>query len=472
MKAHADLLRTLPSVERLRQLVGDVVHLGEPVGEKVVIEAIRSVVEELRSRLKAGVGEVELEEGRLAPGPLAQAARERAIQWMTPSLRRVINGTGVVIHTNLGRAPLGAGALEHMAEVAAGYCNLEYDLAAGERGSRFVHAERLMALLTGAPACLVVNNNAAAVLLVLTALGRGREVVVSRSELIEIGGSFRLPDIMAVGGAQLREVGTTNKTHLSDYERAIGPNTGLVMRAHRSNFAVEGFVEDVERKELVALCKAKGLYCYEDLGSGLMHSSTAFEGAEQEVARCVADGLDLVSFSGDKLLGGPQAGVILGDQPLIRKLQKHPMTRALRPDKLTLAALESVSLSYLSGKWREQVPVWRMLEAEPEELHERAAALCALVGGIPGVQATLVPMTSRVGGGALPTTQLPSWGVKVEVAGYSEESLSQRLRSAQPPVLGRLEGGAFGLDVRTVQASELSLIAELVRSLAGSKRVD
>ncbi len=462
MSTLQEFMRSLPSIEKLRAAVGDVMFQGQPLPDRIVVEAARGVLEEVRGELKSGQWSPELEDGKLPLSILVDRVKQSALAWVHPSLVRVLNGTGVVIHTNLGRSPLGNAALQHMSELSKGYCNLEFDLQTGERGSRFVHAERLMALLTGAEACVVVNNNAAAVLLVLTAMARGKEVVVSRSELIEIGGSFRLPDIMAVGGARLREVGTTNKTHLHDYERAIGAQTGLVMRAHRSNYSVEGFVHDVPRVELVALCRQHGVASYEDLGSGLMFEGWNVSGGEQDVAGCVKEGMDLVSFSGDKLLGGPQAGIVVGSKALIQRLKKHPLTRALRPDKLTLAALEAVCLSYLTGRFPQEIPVWQMLNATPALLEERARVLARQLNAIPGVMAEATPMVSKVGGGALPSAELPSFGVLIQKQGFSEEALSLALRSVEPAVVGRMEKGRFAVDLRTLSDMD---VAELCQHL-------
>ncbi|MBM4372930.1 MAG: L-seryl-tRNA(Sec) selenium transferase, partial [Deltaproteobacteria bacterium] len=399
----------------------------------------------------------------LAPATLAAAAAARLREALSPSLVPVINATGVIIHTNLGRAPLGAGPLAALAAVAAWYSNLEYDLAAGTRGSRFAHLAGAFARVAGAEAALVVNNNAAAVLLALTALARGREVVISRGELIEIGGSFRIPDVMAAGGARLREVGTTNRTHLRDYEAALGPETALLMIAHRSNFTVEGFTAGVERAALVALGRPRGVPVYEDLGSGCLVdlAPLGIRGVDT-VSAALAAGVDLVSFSGDKLLGGPQAGILLGRPELIARLRRHPLARALRPDRLTLAGLEAVLRDYLSGDPWSRVPVLRMLSEPLAAVRARAERL-ALELAAQDLPVEVVETTARVGGGAAPDASLPSAGVRVQNAAAALEA---GLRAGRPPVLGRLEDAALILDLRTVGEDQVGALRDAVRRAA------
>ena len=357
--------RRIPAVDRI---LAEPALQGVEADHEVVVAAARAVVDGLRADVAKGrdLPAVVDDEGKAIfdPAALAEQVLARVRAELAPSLVGVINATGVIIHTNLGRAPLGATVLDAMEGVAAGYSNLEYDLDAGRRGSRFSHLEAAFARVAGAAAALVVNNNASAVLLALTALARGREVVISRGELVEIGGSFRIPDVMAAGGARLREVGTTNRTHLRDFEAAAGDETGCLMIAHRSNFTIEGFTAAVSRAELVALGRDRAVPVYEDLGSGCLvdlrpHGVTGVE-TVQEV---LASGVDVVSFSGDKLLGGPQAGVIVGRPDLIARLRKHPLSRALRPDKLTIAGLEAVVRDYLSGDPWTRVPVLRMISA-------------------------------------------------------------------------------------------------------------
>ena len=373
------------------------------------------MLERARDEIRAGG-----EPGALVEGVLEELGRARR-----PSLRRVLNATGVLVHTNLGRAPLAEAALARVAEVGAGYSNLEYDLERGERGSRQDHLAPLLCRLTGAEAALVVNNNAAAVLLALAALAEGREVVVSRGELIEIGDGFRIPDVLARSGARLVEVGTTNRTRAADYERAIGPETALLLRVHQSNFRVVGFAERPALDELAAVAKRAGLPVVDDLGSGAL----ARLGDEPTPAESLRAGADLVCFSGDKLLGGPQAGVVVGRSELIEKLRRHPLQRALRADKLTLAALEGTLLQALDPEARDEIPVLRMLHEPVEQVRERAGRLASLVGG--EVEETV----ARVGGGALPLAELPSAACAVE------EELTEPLRLGDPPVIGIVRDG-------------------------------
>ncbi len=364
-----------------------------------------------------------------------------------PKLRRVLNATGVIVHTNLGRAPLAPAALARVVEVGSGYSNLEYALERGERGSRQDHLVPLLCRLTGAEAALVVNNNAAAVLLALAALADGREVVVSRGELIEIGDGFRMPDVLARSGARLVEVGTTNRTRAADYERAIGPDTGLLLRVHQSNFRVIGFSERPALSEVAAVAHAHELPLVDDLGSGALVSI----GDEPTPAESLRAGADLVTFSGDKLLGGPQAGIIVGRSDLVERLRRHPLQRAFRADKLTLAALEGTLALDLDGSTSE-VPVLRMLHEPVERVRARAERLAALVGG--EVEDTI----ARVGGGALPLTELPSAACAVE------EELAEPLRLGEPPVIAVVRDGRTLLDCRTLSDAEIDEVVAAVRA--------
>lgn len=457
-------LRLLPSVNAIKQHP-DVARLLKRHPAPLVTEAIRHVVDRLRSDLKdPGMPLPPVLGDKIDPAFVAAQVSHELSNLLSPSLIRVINATGVVIHTNLGRAPLSAELWKHMESIATGYSNLEYDLSVGARGSRFSHAARIMRLLTGAEDCLVVNNNAAAVLLVLTALSRGREVIVSRGELIEIGGSFRIPEIMAQGGAILREVGTTNRTRLSDYEKAIGPSTGLLLKAHRSNFALTGFVEQPTRRELAELSSRHSIPFFEDLGSGqICDLSDVGIPSSDLVTTALGAGVDLVSFSGDKVLGGPQAGIIVGKADLISRLRTHPLTRALRPDKLTLAGIEAVALAHLSGQARTSVPVLTMVTESIEKVKARAASLASALSALPGVHAEVTSSTARVGGGAHPDFSLPSAAVRLSLDNVSETALDKALRHSSPPVVGRLESGAFLLDARTIRESE---VAEIVGAVS------
>jgi L-seryl-tRNA(Ser) seleniumtransferase len=392
---------------------------------------------------------------------LAADVERRVATLLRSSLYTVINATGVIIHTNLGRAPLSEAALHAMGLIAGGYSNLEYDLEAGSRGTRYQHVESLLCRLTGAEAGLVVNNNAGAVLLALAALAKGKEVIVSRGQLVEIGGGFRVPDVMRQSGARLVEVGTTNRTHPKDFRDALGPRTGLLLRVHSSNFKQIGFTAEVTLGEMVALGHEVGVPVLDDLGSGSLLDTTRYGLApEPMVQQSVAAGADLTTFSGDKLLGGPQAGVIVGREELVAKLRRHPLARALRVDKGTLAALQATLLHYLRGEAEQEVPVWRMITLPLETLSARAAAWAAEMRSR-GISATVVPSASTVGGGSLPGETVPSRALALSHP--SPNALAAALRSGDPPVITRISEGQVLLDPRTVpvQADQL-----LMRALA------
>ena len=382
------------------------------------------------------------------------------------SLRAVVNATGVIIHTNLGRAPLSEAALARLEEVARGYSNLEYELEAGARGSRHVHAESLLTALTGAEAAVVVNNNAAATLLTVAALASGREVVVSRGELVEIGGGFRVPDIMAQSGAILREVGTTNRTRVADYRAAIGPHTALLMRVHPSNFRIEGFTERPSLDALVKEARAATLPLIEDIGSGCILESLRWE---PSVQASVAAGVDLVCFSGDKLLGGPQAGIVVGRRELIQKLLEHPLMRALRVDKLTLAALEGTLIEYLGGRAEITVPVAGMIQATAAMIASRAAALAERLRAA-GWKVALVAGASAIGGGSAPGVELPTMLLATEFPGVPTEALARRLRELNPPVITRIETDRVMLDLRTVLPHQDEMLGNALVGLRQASR--
>ncbi len=431
------VLRELPSVDRL-------VRAADPLGEyphAVAVRHARRLLEEVRGEVRRG-GPV--------PDPEALAARLRARleELFRPHLVGAINATGVVLHTNLGRAPLSARALARLQAVAAGYSNLEFDLEAGRRGHRTVHVRRLLTELTGAEDALVVNNNAAAVTLALRALCAGRRVLVSRGEAVEIGGRFRIPEVLAQSGAHLVEVGTTNRTYADDYRAAADEETAAILRVHRSNFRLEGFVHSPSRSELRRVADEHGLLFLEDLGSGSLLETTSLGlPPEPTVQEALAGGADLVFFSGDKLLGGPQAGLIVGRRDLVEALRRHPLTRALRVDKLTLAALEGTLLSYLEGKALEEIPIWRMLSTPPEALRRRARRWLRWVRKVGG-KGEVRPCASAVGGGALPGADLPSFALVL--LHPRPEGVAWRLRLQSPPVVARLEGEALWFDPRTV----------------------
>jgi L-seryl-tRNA(Ser) seleniumtransferase len=417
-------LRDLPSVDELARRSDD----------PLAVEAARAVIARAREAIGAGNDPGDLE--RNLQGELAAARR--------PELRRVLNATGVIAHTNLGRAPLAAEALERVVEVARGYANLEYDLAAGARGSRQAHVAGMLGRLTGAEAALVVNNNAAAVMLALAALAEGREVIVSRGELIEIGDGFRIPEVLARSGARLVEVGTTNRTRAADYEAAIGAETAVLLHVHQSNFRVVGFTEQPGLEQLAEVAQRFGVSLVDDLGSGALVDV----GDEPTARESLAAGADLVCFSGDKLLGGPQAGIVLGRAELVERLRRHPLQRALRADKLTLAALEGTLALYLDAP--ERVPVLRMLREDTAAVRGRAERLAGLVGG------TVEETVARVGAGALPLAELPSFACAVE------EELAARLREREPPVVAIVRDGRTLLDCRTLSDADVDDAAEAV----------
>ena len=416
-------LRDLPSVDELVRGLDDT----------LAVAAARDLLERAREEIRAGSD----------PGDLPARLQESLAAARRPTLRRVLNATGVIVHTNLGRAPLPGAALDRVRE-AAGYSNLEYDLSSGARGSRQDHLAPLLRRLTGAEAAIVVNNNAAAMLLALAALAEGREVVVSRGELIEIGDGFRIPDVLARSGARLVEVGTTNRTRATDYERAIGPETALLLRVHQSNFRVVGFAEQPRLEELAAVARRHELPLLDDLGSGAL---VAVEG-EPAPAAVLGAGADLVCFSGDKLLGGPQAGIVAGRAELVEKLRRHPLHRALRSDKLTLAALEGTLA--LTLEQPDEIPVLRMLREPVETVRSRAERLARAVGG------EIEETVARAGGGALPLAELPSFACAVE------EELAAALRLYEPPVIGLVRDGRTLLDCRTLTDAEADEVARAI----------
>jgi L-seryl-tRNA(Ser) seleniumtransferase len=418
-------LRDLPSVDELTRGIED----------PLAVDTARTLLARAREQIREGTD----------PGNLGALLREELASAREPSLRRVVNATGVIAHTNLGRAPLAEAAIERVRDVARGYSNLEYDVAAGGRGSRQAHVTGILRRLTAAEAALVVNNNAAAVLLALAALAEGREVLVSRGELIEIGDGFRIPDVLARSGARLREVGTTNRTRAADYEAAIGPETALLLRVHQSNFRLVGFTEQPRVEELAEVARRHGLPLVDDLGSGALVDL----GDEPTARASLAAGADLVCFSGDKLLGGPQAGIVVGRAELVERLRRHPLQRALRADKLTLAALEGTLTLALDSP--DEIPVLRMLREPVETVRARAERLAELVQG------EIEETVARAGGGALPLAELPSFACAVE------EELAAKLRAASPPVIAVVRDGRTLLDCRTLTDDEVEEVAEAVR---------
>ncbi len=443
------LFRLLPSVDELLRNA-EVTALIEREGRAATLDAARTVLERVRAEIACG--HMVDEQVELAVGGLPQAVERELRQSLRSSLRPVINATGVILHTNLGRAPLALAALEHAGEVATVYSNLEYDLQAGERGKRDVHVERLFARLLagyGDVTTIVVNNNAAAVLLALNTLAEGGEVVVSRGELVEIGGSFRIPDVMSKSGAVLHEVGTTNRTRLADYERAINERTRLILRVHRSNFQIVGFTEQPSVEELVKLAHQRGLPVMEDLGSGALFDlgSIGVTG-ETGVGDSLRAGIDVVTYSGDKLLGGPQAGMLSGRRELIGRIRANPLFRALRVDKLIYAALEATLLSYVRED-HDSIPALRMMRLGVEEIEKRAKALAKRLPS-PQFTTDVVDGASVIGGGAAPGATLPTRLLALSCKGLNADELAGRLRQAEPPVIARVEEGRVLLDLRTV----------------------
>ena len=456
-------LRRLPSVDELVRRLAD--HPGlVGIPRPRLTATVRDALDAERRRVLESLGE---------PAD-AETLAARVVDLVRAhgpfSLRTVVNATGVVLHTNLGRALVSPLAIERLQAVAAAYSNLELDLATKERGSRYSHVDGLLRRLTGAEDALVVNNNAAAVLLALETLAHGKEVIVSRGELIEIGGEFRIPDIMLRSGAVLREVGTTNRTHLPDYADAIGPNTGLLLKVHTSNYRVVGFTADVSSRELVELGRARGIPVMEDLGSGSLVDLRPWGlPYEPTVPEIVAAGVDLVSFSGDKLLGGPQAGLVVGQKAVVARLKKNPWNRALRIDKFTIAALEATLYAYEAGVARETIPTLRMLTEPVADVLRRARRVLRAVPPEPRERLALRidEDRARVGGGALPTVELPSAGLAVGGSAAAARRLDEALRTGEPPVVGRLTEDRLFLDCRTVLRSQVPTLAQaLVRAAA------
>jgi L-seryl-tRNA(Ser) seleniumtransferase len=463
--------RLIPSIEQLRRRAA-IRALEARFGAESTVDALRAAAAQARSAIAGGDAALSTESAVVESVEAAATASLEAA--FRPSLEAVINATGVILHTNLGRAPLAAAAIERVAGIAAGYSTLEYDLDRGTRGRRDVHAESLLCRLTGAEAAVVVNNNAAATMLVLAALASGREVIVSRGELVEIGGGFRVPDVMAQSGAVLREVGTTNKTRVSDYGAAINERTGLILRVHPSNFRIEGFTERPSLTELVTLGRKLKVPVVEDLGSGYLGPDASGQdpgpgsdplGDEPTVRATVAAGVDVCCFSGDKLLGGPQSGIIVGRADLIGRIRSHPLMRALRVDKMTYAALEATLTEYAAGRAATTVPLRRMLSATADDIHARAATLVDAITAHAGWHAELIAGSSAIGGGSAPGVELPTWLVAIARDGVSAGTLEERLRRLTPPVIARVEHDRLLLDLRTVAPADDAALADLLRTL-------
>jgi L-seryl-tRNA(Ser) seleniumtransferase len=423
-------------------------------GRSLTVEGVRTVLDGWRAAILDGRTNLPMNAGLLAE------VQDWLEEQIAPTLRPVINATGVIFHTNLGRAPLSTAATAAVQAAAQGYSNLEYNLEAGERGSRTVHAAALLEQLTGAQAALVVNNNAAAVLLMLTALCRGREVIISRGQLVEIGGGFRIPDVMAQSGARLVEVGTTNRTHLGDYAQAINENTAAILIAHPSNYKIVGFTTEPVLAELVALAHEKDLPLLYDLGSGSLLKTEQYGLApEPTVTAAIEAGTDVTAFSGDKLLGGPQAGILCGQAWLIDRMRRHPLARAVRADKLCLAALAATLTHYLTGQAVREIPVWQMIALPLEQLQAEAETLAARLQEM-NITAVVIEGESTVGGGSLPGSTLPTWLVAVEGSGLEE--LAAGLRANNPSVIGRIQDGRLLFDLRTVLDEQRYQLAKAI----------
>jgi L-seryl-tRNA(Ser) seleniumtransferase len=461
-----ELLRELPRVDDMLARPS-LLSLLERLPRQLVVDAVRTVIDDRRAALLAGSEALEAARASIQGDAIDAAVGAALARRLDPQLRPVVNATGVVLHTNLGRAPIGREMLEGAFDVAAGYSNLEYDLEARHRGSRYSHSAELLRHLTGAEDSLVVNNCAGAAVLSLSALCSGKEVVVSRGELIEIGGSFRVPDICAAGGAKLVEVGTTNRTHLRDYVNGISEQTSALMKVHRSNYAIVGFTKEVSGAELAELAAERGVVSIEDLGSGALVDLSPWGMVSPTAAMQVGQGLDVVMFSGDKLLGGPQAGIIVGKTEYIERIRRHPLTRAMRVDKLTLAVLERTLITYVDGTWRDKLPAMAALTASPERLQTRAAALAAAIEAAVGDAATVSIQDSigRVGGGSLPLVELAGRAVRVAPRDAAANAIEVGLRSGDLPVVARIDEGGLVFDVRTVLDDQIVPVANRLGAL-------
>ncbi len=458
-------LRNLPAVDEVLRTPAAGALLAQ-YPRALVVRAARNEIDRRRAGVRAGES---------APGGLdfgaptvARDLEAAVLDLLRPSLRPALNATGVIVHTNLGRTPLAARALERLQQVASGYCTLEYDVDRRDRGSRHDHVADLLLELSGAEASAVVNNNAAAVWLALAALAAGREVVVSRGELVEIGGGFRIPDVMRASGAHLVEVGTTNRTRLADYEAAHRADTALFLRVHRSNFAIVGFTEEPELGALAGAARARGIALMVDAGSGALVDLSAFGlTGDPVIADLVKAGADIVTFSGDKLLGGPQAGIIVGRADLVEKVRAHPLMRAVRPDKLTLAALEATLELYRDGNAVHEVPVLKAVTAPGGALAGRRDRLLGALRGIADLSVEARRSEATVGGGASPLARLPSWAVGLRHARLDAEAVADRLVKGSTPLVGRIEGGSVLLDVRTLSDDQIDTAAGVVHAAFG-----
>lgn len=458
-----NLLRKLPGVDRILELTKSNGQYND-IPKSVLVNAIRFVIEELRARIIKDETSISIENQNIL-----DRVRQKVYKDMQPNLRRMVNGTGVVVHTNLGRSLLAKEAVAGIDEVASAYSNLEFDISKGKRGLRYTAVDELLCQISGAEAGMVVNNNAAAVLLCLETMAKDREVIVSRGELVEIGGSFRIPDVMSKSGGILKEVGTTNRTHTRDYEAAVTQNTGLLLKVHTSNYSVMGFTAEVSLKELVAIGAEHHLPVMEDLGSGTFIDLSRYGLAKEPmVQESVSTGADVVTFSGDKLLGGPQAGIIVGKKEVIEKIRKNPLTRALRIDKLTLSALERTLRLYRDPDHAvKTIPTLRMLTEPFEYIEQKADRLLRSLEELEAPRLTVSTRnsSSKTGGGALPLLNLPSKCLALQVTGMTANRIEKAMRANDPPIIGRIEEDVFLIDLRTVLDDEFSIICDAVTDI-------
>lgn len=460
-----NLYKMIPKVDQI--LENDMIKiLLKENSKNLVMESIHEELDDIRKNISNGCAE-DVISNRITN--LIENIRNNLVNKKTYNLRKVINASGVVIHTNLGRSVLNDEILENIKSVSVGYSNLEYDLEKGERGSRYSHLSNIIKKITGAEDCMVVNNNAAAVMLILSTMAKGKNVITSRSELVEIGGSFRIPDVCRESGAELKEVGTTNKTHLSDYENAIDEKTAALFKVHQSNFKILGFTEAVSSFELKSLKEKYNIPIIEDLGSGVLIDLSKYGlSHEPTVQECIKNGVDIVSFSGDKLLGGVQAGIIVGKKEYIEKMKKNQLTRALRVDKFTLSALEAVFSYYIDEELAiSKIPTLNMLTIKIEKLYDKAQKLIEYLGENNEFSYAIIDIDSEVGAGSLPTQKLPSKAVKVISKSFTENELEEKLRNYEIPIITRIYKGNLIFDVRTIFENEFSIIKDAINSLIG-----
>jgi L-seryl-tRNA(Ser) seleniumtransferase len=457
-------LRALPNIQRLLETEA-IVALCERYSRHETVSALRLHIDSVREQIRKNV---DFTFPDFSSDEFFEDIRDEILRGRERSLKSVVNASGIILHTNLGRAPIAEETIDAIKETALGYSNLEFDLDSGRRGSRYMHVEEILKKITGAEAAVVVNNCAAAVLVSLNTLSKDKEVIVSRGELIEIGGGFRMPDVIAATGAIMKEVGTTNKTRISDYEQAINENTTVILRNHCSNYKVVGFTESPDLKDLVDLAHSRGLYMLDDLGSGSLLDLTTF-GVDDErtVQQIVRDGVDALMFSGDKLLGGPQAGIIVGKANVIERIKKNPLLRALRIDKLSLAALEATLALYLiPGLAVQRIPILKMISEDQSSIKKRATALLKVLQKHKAITASLENGTSYVGGGSAPMNELPTCVVRIECKNYGVEKIAEVFRNHRPAIIGRISDNAFVLDLRTVFPEQVEYIYSAIENLA------